>query len=614
MKNEQKSLARKERKEQKQKLKEEKYFQKFGVHRNEIENKKEKFKIKYTPKMLSYLKGSGWSIFALFLLLGIMIAMNAVMPIAQSNIVDNAVAGDWQKVFIYIMLFCLFLFAGPVWYVFDILMNRLNAKIRDNMRMDMVDAVAKSKINYFNKVDSGSVLSRVNNDPGNFMSHIYNMLMQLRNVVIDLSRVVIIAVISWKIALFLFAGAVVLYVVNVVYNRIRMVPAETRDQKINDSFNSTSTEMIRGIRDIKNLNIFPHFFNRFKQVSSYKMESFKDVGKKGAISEDLLGWSGIQDVFEILAILFGLYLASIGDVTIGQFSVILFNSGAVLALSHRFSYMKAAIMRMEISAKRMYEIIDDEQNPKETFGNVVLENAKGDIEFRNVGFSYNNEQVFENLNLKIKAGQCVGFVGKSGEGKSTILSLIPRLYDVNSGSVLIDGIDVRDLTKDSLRETVSVVSQSPYIFNMSIKENLKLVKPDATDKEIKDACKRAAIWDFIKSKPEGLNTKVGEGGVVLSGGQKQRIAIARAFLKESKVLLLDEATSALDNESQAEVKKAIKNMKKTCTIVIVAHRLSTVQDCDKIFVLENHKIVGEGSHRNLIKSCKAYKNLYQQEE
>ena len=243
-----------------------------------------------------------------------------------------------------------------------------------------------------------------------------------------------------------------------------------------------------------------------------------------------------------------------------------------------------------------------------------MQNAQGGVEFKNVAFSYNDEKVFEDLNLKIKPGECVGFVGKSGEGKSTILSLIPRLYDVDAGSVLIDGVDVRDLTKDSLRETVSVVSQSPYIFNMSIKENLKLVKPDATDAEIEDACKRAAIWDFIQSKPEGLNTMVGEGGVVLSGGQKQRIAIARAFLKQSRILLLDEATSALDNESQAEVKKAIKNMQKTCTIVIVAHRLSTVQDCDKIFVLENHKIVGKGSHEKLKQSCKAYKNLYKQEE
>ena len=149
---------------------------------------------------------------------------------------------------------------------------------------------------------------------------------------------------------------------------------------------------------------------------------------------------------------------------------------------------------------------------------------------------------------------------------------------------------------------------------MSILDNLKLVKPNATMDEIKEACEKSAIWDFIQSKPDGLNTKVGEGGVVLSGGQRQRLAIARAFLKGSSVLLLDEATSALDNESQGEVKKAIKNMKNTCTIVIVAHRLSTVQDCDKIFVIEKHKIVGEGTHKELKKNCKSYRELYEQEE
>ena len=263
----------------------------------------------------------------------------------------------------------------------------------------------------------------------------------------------------------------------------------------------------------------------------------------------------------------------------------------------------------------MSEILDEKKNPPEKFGDRLLESPKGEIEFRDVEYQYNDEeQLFKNLNLKIKPGECVGFVGRSGEGKSTILSLIPRLYDVSAGKVMIDGIDVRDLTADALRNNVSIVSQNPYIFNMSILDNLKLVKPNATMDEIKVACEKSAIWDFIQSKPDGLNTKVGEGGVVLSGGQRQRLAIARAFLKGSSVLLLDEATSALDNESQGEVKKAIKNMKNSCTIVIVAHRLSTVQDCDKIFVIENHKIVGEGTHKELEKNCKSYRELYEQEE
>lgn len=614
MKNEQKSLARKERKEQKQKLKEEKYFQKYGIHPNEVEQKQEKFKIKYTWKMFRYLKGNGWSIFLLISILLVILVFDVARPFFLMSVVDLASVGDWNAAMIYVLLFGLFMLNGPLWFCFDYTISKMSAKLSHKMRVDMVKSTADSQVKYFDKISSGTILSRVNGDPGRFINQIGGILRQFSALMQHVSIAIVFFVVDWRIGSLVLVLSLILLVCNMTYYKKSVVPADQRNLKINDNYESQSTEMIRGIRDIKNLNIFTHFYSRFNSVSINRKNSDIDVNKKTALYENVFAWHGLQDVFEIAIILLALYFFSIGNITLGEFTTVLMYGYAPFAMVHRIGYINGSLMRMEVAARRMYEIIDEQQNPKEVFGNVELHNAKGNIEFKDVCFSYNDEKVFEKLNLKIKACECVGFVGKSGEGKSTILSLIPRLYDVSSGKVLIDGVDVRELTKDSLRENVSVVSQSPYIFNMSIKENLKLVKPDATDKEIKDACKRAAIWDFIKSKPEGLNTKVGEGGVVLSGGQKQRIAIARAFLKESKVLLLDEATSALDNESQAEVKKAIKNMKKTCTIVIVAHRLSTVQDCDKIFVLENHKIVGEGSHRNLIKSCKAYKNLYQQEE
>ena len=222
--------------------------------------------------------------------------------------------------------------------------------------------------------------------------------------------------------------------------------------------------------------------------------------------------------------------------------------------------------------------------------------------------------MLKSLSFEIQPKTSVGIVGKSGQGKSTILSLIPRLNDCTKGKVLLDGVDNKTLTEEALRSTVCLVSQSPYIFNATIKENLLYAKEDATDEQIIDALKKARLFDFVMDKPKKLDTMVGEGGITLSGGQKQRLAIARAFLKNSKLLLLDEATSALDNENQNEIKNSLDALKGVCTSVIVAHRLSTIVDCDVIYVLENGKITAKGTHKQLLKSCASYRKLYEKEE
>jgi ATP-binding cassette subfamily B protein len=262
----------------------------------------------------------------------------------------------------------------------------------------------------------------------------------------------------------------------------------------------------------------------------------------------------------------------------------------------------------------MDEILNPEEYPKESFGTKELKNAAGNVEFNHVDFGYGDKNIFKDLSFNVKAGETVGIVGRSGEGKTTILNLLPRFYDVSKGNIKIDGINIQELTQESLRNTVSIVPQSPYIFNVSIRDNLLYAKPDATQDEIEDACKKAALHDFIISKPDGYDTFVGEGGVVLSGGQKQRLAIARALLKKSKILLLDEATSALDNETQQKIKKAIANIGTECTVIIVAHRLTTVEDCDKILVLSNHRIEAEGTHKQLLKKCEVYRELYTQND
>ena len=221
-----------------------------------------------------------------------------------------------------------------------------------------------------------------------------------------------------------------------------------------------------------------------------------------------------------------------------------------------------------------------------------------------------------NVSIKFEANKTTAIVGRSGCGKSTILSLSNKLYSLkeNSGVITIDGENINDLTEKSLRNSISTVTQTPYIFNATIRENMQYIKPDVTDEEIVKTLKKAQIYDFVKALPEGLNSKVGENGVMLSGGQKQRFAIARILLKNPKIIILDEATSALDNENQEKIVEVVDNLKNDHTIIVVAHRLSTIVDADKIVVIDNGTVVGEGTHKYLMRNCPLYKALYNKEE
>jgi ABC-type multidrug transport system fused ATPase/permease subunit len=240
-----------------------------------------------------------------------------------------------------------------------------------------------------------------------------------------------------------------------------------------------------------------------------------------------------------------------------------------------------------------------------------MKKIKGDFELKNVSFAYNKKKkVLKNISFKVKHNQTVGFVGKSGSGKSTIFSLLAKLYDVSEGEILIDGVNINELDRDSIRGNISIITQSPYIFNASIRENLTLVKEGLTEKDMIKACKMACLHDFVMSLPDGYDTLVGEGGMTLSGGQRQRLAIARALVQNTEIILFDEATSALDNETQESIQKAINNMKNKYTILIIAHRLSTIVNSDNIYVINNGKVEASGSHKELLKTNKYYKKLY----
>lgn len=370
-------------------------------------------------------------------------------------------------------------------------------------------------------------------------------------------------------------------------------------------------ELVRGARDIKMLNSEKDFTNELStriDDCNEKMFSLQKRNQKYRV----LMWDISSLGNFILIVLLVLLLKD--KILIPSIALVLYNySGKVSSSAYFVGNFLEQIKDFNLSAERVFAITNGDEFKKEKFGNVHLDKVNGNFEFKDVVFAYSTKKVLNKLSFKINANETVAFVGKSGAGKTTIFNLLCKMYDVDSGSITIDGVEIKKLDKDSIRGNITIISQNPYIFNMSIKDNLRLVKSNLTNKEMKEACKLACLDEFINSLPDKYDTVIGEGGVNLSGGQKQRLAIARALVQKTEIILFDEATSALDNETQEKIQTAINNMKNEYTILIIAHRLSTIINADRILFLDNGKIVAEGTHEYLLKNCSEYRKLYEAE-
>ena len=323
----------------------------------------------------------------------------------------------------------------------------------------------------------------------------------------------------------------------------------------------------------------------------------------------------IDYLFSFLFIVLSVILMNNSIMSIDNFVVLYMYKDRANSLIWNITYFIEVLKDFNLSADRVFEMFDNEEFKKEEFGTHKLKNFTGNIEFKNVNFSYNeNKIVLKDISFTIPSNKTIALVGKSGSGKSTIASLINKLYTVEDDSIFFDNIDINKLDKESIRGNIAFVTQNPYLFNLSVFDNFKLINENITLEEVIEVCKIACIHDDIIKLKDGYDTIIGEGGVVLSGGQRQRLSIARALLKKAKVIILDEATSALDNETQNLIKKSIDNIKGEHTIVIIAHRLSTIINSDIIYFSKNGRIIDSGTHRQLLKKCKEYKDLYEHEE
>ncbi len=496
-------------------------------------------------------------------------------------------------------------------FLYNILFHKYTLKATSRIQVHIAKEAMKLETAELDNNSSGIFIDRINNDT----KEIVNVFSNLGDGLIDVISNIGVLIAIYFINKIMFAYFLLILLIIFILEHIRMkkyFELDKERRKLSEKNTGLVSELIRGSRDIKSLNIENNFLKKAeKKLVESNNENYKMM-KVNAKYTFLTG--SIQDFSNLFLIMLGTYLCLKNYLSIANFVIIYMYKDRLLELLSYCSYLIELTKKFNVAATRVFEIIDDEKFKKEIFGNKILDKINGDFEFRDVSFSYNEDKVvLKNINFKIHANETVAFVGKSGSGKSTIFSLLNRLYSIDSGEILIDNININDLTKDSIRNNMSIITQNPYIFNFSIRDNLKLVKDDMTDEEMVEACKLACLHDFIMTLKDGYDTIVGEGGITLSGGQRQRLAIARALLKKTEIILFDEATSALDNETQASIQKAINNMKGEYTILIIAHRLSTVIDSDRIILIDDGKILDEGTHDELIKNNEFYKKLYEKE-
>lgn len=548
----------------------------------------------------------------------IAIVANLVIPYFTGTLVTAYTENIFEQV---IWSAGLLLFCRIIYFVFIALAGINYNKVSYNMfariQTSLLDKLFSIKTEKFEYYGSAQFIQRINSDALVISENVASTFNITSNAIYYAG----VLAASFAFDKFVFFAELVtftgLYILE--RKRLNLLDSNRRHQlSCEEQHAELIHEVVEGVSDIKLLGSKEYMIDKAtksaKATADIKYHSVNEDTKKKTVNNLY-----IHTCFFGIMLYLGIALHNL-KMTIPT-ALVLFNyftiiSMPLVSLIQRYMDFKK---NFSISCERASNILYGNEFASERSGSIIPDSLKGDIEFKNVSFTYNvpgrkRHKVIDNISFKINAGTTVAFVGKSGAGKSTVLGLISGQRDANIGTVLIDGLDVLRISRDALRSNISVVSQSPYLFNASIKDNLIIAKPDATMQEIEEACRKACILDDIYDTEYGFDTMMNEKGVRFSGGQKQRLVIARSLLRKTNILILDEATSAVDNITQQKIMQTLKNIEKECTIILVAHRMSTVVDCDKIFVLSDGHIKGEGTHSELIQNCEAYRELYESNE
>lgn len=490
--------------------------------------------------------------------------------------------------------------------------------------LELIESKVSRKLGYFTykkainlpayayeKTSSGEVINRIVSDADSLSFAFGRLVALISSLTASLIVLIYIFINSWVLGIEIIIFVGLLYLVINKYDPM-LINVHKERKKSQDKFTSLVNESIRGIREIKTLGIKNNLMSNMKEI----IKSIFDKSKEEvSIRRKYNALTFLLKIFlEGIVFITCAFLICNGNITIGFFVTMTYYIYRFTNLIDNINSFSQTYQKLIVSLQRVNEILENRLYEDEIFGNEKINKVKGLIEFKNVSFSYPDEDnIINDFNIKLEPNKKIAIVGKSGQGKSTLFNLITRVFDVKEGLITLDDINIKDLTEEELRKHISIIRQEPFIFNRTILENFKIIDKDIKLEDIRKYTKMAYLDDYIMSLPNKYDTVLGEGGVNLSGGQKQRLSIARTLAKNSEVILFDEATSALDNSSQDYIKKTIDNLIKDHTVVIVAHRLSTIMDADIIYLVDKGKVVDSGTHNELLKTNKTYKNLYETE-
>jgi subfamily B ATP-binding cassette protein MsbA len=565
-------------------------------------------------RLLSYLKPYRirllWA--AVFMLLSS--AMISAQTYLVKPVIDKVIIGnDWELGrWVPLALILVSVLKGITWYARGYFMGYIGQRVVNDIRDQLYSHIQQLSFSYFTRTPTGVIMSRIVNDVNLVQGALTRVPSSLVQGIFTMAALTgYIIYLNWKLAAFAvivlpFAGAAL----SKFSRRFRKTSTQMQEQ-IGD-LTAHLQETISGIRIVKAFGMEQYEGRRFAARNRELFNSLMRSIKTSAISHPVM--EVISMTGTAFVILYGLYAIIISNtMTPGDF----FSFTVALVFFYRplkdLNGINNMVQDGIAAAKRIFEVLDTEPEITNQPGAVTLGRTFRTIELRGVSFRYDDTPVLKGINLKVAAGETIAIVGKSGGGKTTLVNLLPRFYDVSDGAILIDGRDIRTATLESLRACTAIVTQQTILFNDSVRNNIAYGHAEKSFDDVVRAAQAAYADDFIRSLPQGYDTVIGESGVKLSGGQRQRIAIARAILKDAPILILDEATSSLDTESEREVQTALERLMQGRTSFVIAHRLSTIMNADRIVVLGGGQVVEEGRHGELLARGGVYKSLYDQQ-
>ncbi|HHQ6733553.1 TPA: SAV1866 family putative multidrug efflux ABC transporter [Staphylococcus aureus] len=570
-------------------------------------------------RYLQFVKPYKYRIFATIIVgiikFGIPMLIPLLIKYAIDGVINNHALTNDEKVHhltiaIGIALFIFVIVRPPIEFIRQYLAQWTSNKILYDIRKKLYNHLQALSARFYANNQVGQVISRVINDVEQtkdfILTGLMNIWLDCITIIIALSIMFFLDVKLTLAALFIFPFYIL--TVYIFFGRLRKLTRE-RSQALAE-VQGFLHERVQGISVVKSFAIEDNEAKNFdKKNTNFLTRALKHT-RWNAYSFAAI--NTVTDIGPIIVIGVGAYLAISGSITVGTLAAFVGYLELLFGPLRRLVASFTTLTQSFASMDRVFQLIDEDYDIKNGVGAQPIEIKQGRIDIDHVSFQYNDNEppILKNINLSIEKGETVAFVGMSGGGKSTLINLIPRFYDVTSGQILIDGHNIKDFLTGSLRNQIGLVQQDNILFSDTVKENILLGRPTATDEEVVEAAKMANAHDFIMNLPQGYDTEVGERGVKLSGGQKQRLSIARIFLNDPPILILDEATSALDLESESIIQEALDVLSKDRTTLIVAHRLSTITHADKIVVIENGHIVETGTHRELIAKQGAYEHLY----